>query len=78
MNARKRTTNFKFNKFFEFIAQLLLPYDWGYKMGVIEGLKKANYYKGYADGQEDGTKYAFDSQRNFFDNIDLRKTGKKK
>jgi hypothetical protein len=30
----------------------LLPYHWAYKKGLVDGMRKSNYFKGYADGQK--------------------------
>jgi len=78
MNARNKTVDFKHNKFLEFIAMFLLPYDWAYKKGKVDGMKKANYFKGYADGQQDGCNDTAEQYRKFFNNRDFRETGEKK
>lgn len=44
--------SFKQNKFLDFIGMFLLPYHWAYKRGISEGMRRVDYFKGYADGQE--------------------------
>lgn len=73
----RRTKDFKYNKIIGFIAELLLPYHWAYRKGLIKGRNQSNYYKGYVDGQQDGMEYIVESHTKFFDKQDFRKTGKK-
>lgn len=48
---------FKHNKFFEFIVLFFIEYHWAYKKGIVAGMKKNDYFKGYVDGQDQVHKF---------------------
>lgn len=44
-------SEFKHNRFLEFIGIFLLPYHWAYKKGIVEGKRRSGYFKAYTEGQ---------------------------
>ena len=67
---------FKHNKILSSITMFLLPYDWAYKKGFVDGMEKSNYIKGYSDGTKDATEVTVNSFKKFFNKPELRNNGK--
>ncbi len=60
----------------DFILTFLVKRNWAYKKGVFDGKRKANYFKGYADGYEKASLQATESYRQFFEKEGFGKRGK--
>ena len=73
--SRLSMRTFKHNVVIENIVMFLLPYDFGYKRGFIDGMKKGKYFTGYTDGYEDAVTSTVDSYKKFFDNPKMREKG---
>ena len=54
-----------FGKLLRFIGDFWIKYDQAYQIGVVDGMDRTNYYKGYSQGMEDGMKLANDSHYKF-------------
>ena len=48
-------------KILRYISMFLLDYHWARHTGYVEGIKRARYFEGYADGQSDVHKFYGDT-----------------